>query len=241
MNFYSNHKTLNSKLKLAACSFSGGKDSTLALFEALRDGYDVKYLVNFISRKYKRSSFHGIKAELIQVQAKCVGIPLLQYTVGRTNNSYERTFLKMLKKLKNLGIKYFICGDIYLEEHPNWIKKQCKKVGLKLIEPLWKKDTEEILRKFVKLGFKAIVVSINAKILPKKLVGEELNEKFLSEIKKYKVCKCGENGEYHTFVYDGPIFKQSIKILYAKKFFKKTYWSSWFLDIKKYKVVEKHE
>ncbi len=227
------------KEKLAACSFSGGKDSTLSLWYALQLGYNVKYLVNFISRKVRRSSFHGIPREVISLQARCLGIPLLQYTVGKGQKSYETKFIKMLKKLKSLGIEYFVCGDIYLEEHPNWIRKQCRKVGLKLVEPLWKKPVLEVLKEFISLGFKSKVVSINAKLLPQKFLGKEINENFLKEIKKYKICPCGENGEYHTFVYDGPIFNKKIKILATRKVFKKTFWSAWFLDIKKYTVEEK--
>ncbi len=225
--------------KLAACSFSGGKDSILALYEAIKDGYEVKYLLNFISKKYKRSSFHGIKAELIKKQSECIGIPLIQYMVGISSSSYERVFLKALTKLKRLGVKYLICGDVYLEEHPNWIKKQCQKVGLILVEPLWKKNTQELLKKFIELGFKAKVVSVNAKLLSKKFVGKDIDYRFLSEIGNYNICKLGENGEYHTFVYDGPIFKQRIEILKTRKVFKKTYWSAWFLDIIKYTLLNK--
>jgi len=226
-------------MRLSAVSFSSGKDSTLALYYALREGYNVKFLVNFVSQKYKRSSFHGIKEELIKLQAECIGIKLLQYHVGTKNSSYEKKFVKMLKKLKKLGIEYFICGDIYLEEHPNWIKRQCERVGLQLYEPLWRKDTGKILEKFINLGFRAKVVSVNSKILPKSLVGKEIDESFIREIKKYKACLCGENGEYHTFVYDGPIFRKKIKILRTEKVFKKTFWPAWFLNIKEWTVIEK--
>ncbi len=226
-------------MNLSAVSFSGGKDSTLALYYALGQKYDVRFLVNFVSQKYKRSSFHGISEELIKLQAECLGIKLLQYHVGLQNSSYERKFIMMLKKLKNLGIKYFICGDIYLEEHPNWIKKQCDKIGLKLFEPLWKKPTFDLLNEFINLGFKAKVVSVNAKILPKEFVGRDVDENFVSEIQKYECCICGENGEYHTFVYDGPIFKKRIKILDTEVVFKETFWSAWFLNIKKVDIGEK--
>jgi len=226
-------------MNLSAVSFSGGKDSTLALYYALGQKYDVRFLVNFVSQKYKRSSFHGISEELIKLQAECLGIKLLQYHVGLQNSSYERKFIMMLKKLKNLGIKYFICGDIYLEEHPNWIKKQCDKIGLKLFEPLWKKPTFDLLNEFINLGFKAKVVSVNAKILPKEFVGRDVDKNFVSEIQKYECCICGENGEYHTFVYDGPIFKKRIKILDTEVVFKETFWSAWFLNIKKVDIGEK--
>lgn len=228
------------KKDIAACSFSGGKDSVLALYYAKKLGYDVKYLVNFISRKYKRSSFHGIPADILQIQAECLGIPLLQYTVGKTSNSYEKTFIKMLNRLKKLKVKYFICGDIYLEEHPRWIKKQCDRVGLKLVEPLWKKNVNKVLKEFIELNFKAKIVSVNANILPKKFVGKEIDRKFIENIKKFDICPCGENGEYHTFVYDGPIFNKKIKILNTKVVLKKTFWSAWFLEIKDIVVEEKN-
>jgi len=226
-------------MKPSAVSFSGGKDSSLALYYALKQGYDVKFLVNFVSQKYRRSSFHGIKEELINLQAECLGIKLLSYHVGLKNSSYEKKFNMMLKKLKKLAVEYFVCGDIYLEEHPNWIKNQCDKFGLKLYEPLWKRPTLELIKEFISLGFKAKVVSVNAKVLPKDFVGMDLDENFVSEIQKYKCCICGENGEYHTFVYDGPIFKKRIKILETEVVFRKTFWPAWFLDIKNVKTENK--
>ncbi|MEN3013370.1 MAG: diphthine--ammonia ligase [Endomicrobiia bacterium] len=226
--------------KYAACCFSGGKDSTLALWYAIKSCYDVRYLINFASLKFRRSSFHGVPCELINLQAKLIGIPLLQYFVESDNDSYEKTFNEMLKKLKSLKIKYFICGDIYLEEHPNWIKKQCKKYNLKLVEPLWKKKPEDILEEFIESGFKAKVVSVNAKVLPKNFVGEDLNYEFIKKLQKYRVCLCGENGEYHTFVYDGPIFTHKIEILETEIVYKKTFWSAWFLNIKKYALKSKN-
>lgn len=229
------------KNKIAACSFSGGKDSTLALYYAHKEGFDVRWLVNFISRRYRRSSFHGVPAEFIGIQARCLGKKIIQYSVGKTSVSYEKKFLKMLRKIKKLGAEYFICGDIYLEEHPNWIKRQCDKVGIKLIEPLWKRAPVEVVREFINLGFKARVVSINANLLPKSLVGVLIDKNFLREIKRYNICSAGENGEYHTFVYDGPIFKNRIDILKSEVVFKKTYWSAWFLNIKKVRIEEKYE
>ncbi len=226
-------------MKLSAASFSGGKDSTLALYYALKEGYDVKFLINFVSQKYKRSSFHGIKKDLIKLQADCLGIKLLQYHVGLKNISYEKKFHMMLRKLKKFKVQYFICGDIYLEEHPSWIKKQCDKFGIILYEPLWKKPTVDVLKEFMNLGFKAKVVSVNAKILSKEFVGREVDEKFIYDLQKHSCCICGENGEYHTFVYDGPIFKKRIKILKSSVVYKETFWPAWFLDIKKVKVEEK--
>jgi len=223
-------------MKLSAVSFSGGKDSILALYYAIKQKYNVKFLVNFVSQKYKRSSFHGIKEELINLQAECLGIKLLSYHVGLENSSYEKKFNMMLKKLKKFGAEYFICGDIYLEEHPNWIKKQCDGFGLKLYEPLWKRTTLDIIKEFINLEFKAKVVSVNAKVLPKEFVGKDLDENFVNEIQKYNCCICGENGEYHTFVYDGPIFKKRIKILETEVVFRETFWPAWFLDIKKVAV-----
>ncbi|MCX7956362.1 MAG: diphthine--ammonia ligase [Endomicrobia bacterium] len=221
--------------KVAAVSFSGGKDSTLSLYYTLKSGYDVKYLVNFISKKYKRSSFHGLPYWLIKEQARCIGIKLLQYEVDNDKDDYGKIFISMLKELKRLKVNYFVCGDIYLEEHPNWIKERCKIFDLILVEPLWKKDPYKVIEEFLNFDFKAKIVSVNAKILNKSFVGKEISYSLIDEIASYGCCICGENGEYHTFVYDGPIFNKSIILEKVKIVYRKSFWPAWFLDILKVK------
>jgi len=221
---------LEMKDLICACSWSSGKDSCYALYKAIKDGYQVKYLFNFISFEYSRVSFHGIKDNLVHLQSEALGIPLIQKQTTKEN--YEEVFRKTLKELKDLGISQIIRGDIYLQDLYDWVENICNSEGLKVISPLWRKPTEDILMGFVKEGFKAIVTCVDAKKLDKSWVGRIIDEDFIKELKEIKeVDLCGEKGEYHSFVYAGPIFKKRINIT---KFEKVLINGFWFLDIKEF-------
>lgn len=220
-------------------SWSGGKDSCLACYKAMKNGYKVKYLLNFISKKYKRGCFHGIESKLMNLQAQSIEIPLIQKEVSPDMGKYEEEFKEAVSHLKKGGIRGMVFGDVYLIDHKNWVERVCKDLKLKMIEPLWQKSPEKIIEEFIHLGFKAVVVSAKAKLFDKDFIGREVNEQFLEELKKRKICPCGENGEFHTFVIDGPIFKKRIEITKSRPVFKKGFWPHWFLDIQKWQVKKK--
>lgn len=210
-------------------SWSGGKDSCLAFYQALSQGYQVSHLVNFISEKHQRVRFHGTEAKLIQLQAEAIGIPLLQ--AKTKDDDYEPAFKKAVKSLLPSGITGMIFGDIYTQGHRDWVERVCKELSIKALEPLWGQDPGKILREFVNAGFEAIVISANAGLIDKKWVGQGLGKKFLKYLKDHKIDLCGEQGEYHTLVINGPIFKKKIKITKSKPILRDGYW---FLDTIEY-------
>lgn len=220
-------------------SWSGGKDSCLACYKAIQRGYEVKYLLNFISKETKRCCFHGIESKLMNAQAISIGIPLIQKEVSPDMQKYEEEFKSAVSELKSSGIKGMVFGDIYLDEHKNWIERVCASIEIIPIEPLWNLATENILNEFINLGFKAIVISAKADLLDKKFLGRLVDKEFIKELKQRDICLCGENGEFHTLVIDGPIFSKKIKIIEYQPVLKETFWKYWFLDIQKWEVEDK--
>lgn len=215
-------------------TWSGGKDSCFATYLAMQSGYTIAYLANTISVEYQRVGLHGIQDTLIQEQAAAIGIPLLQKAVVGTQ--YEKDFTQLLAEKKR-AVKGIVFGDIFLDECRNRNVGICKKLRLFALEPLWGKSSLEILRDFVAAGFEAYVVSCQATLLWQEWIGRKIDASFIEDIQKVKgIDPCGENGEFHTFVTNGPFFKKEIILQRTAKVLRNGYW---FLDIQKYKVVEK--
>lgn len=217
----------------AVSSWSGGKDSCLAYYKALQQGYNIKYILNFISREFKRCCFHGIEAKLIKLQSELIGLPLIQKEVTADMQQYEKEFKEAVSALKE--IKSMVFGDIYLLDHLNWVERVCRDLNIKAVEPLWGVAPLKLMEEFVDLGFKAVVVSCQADKFGKDFVGREVSKSLIKELESKNICPCGENGEFHTLVVDGPIFKRSIEIVESEPVLKEGFWKYWFLDIKKYK------
>ena len=218
----------------AISSWSGGKDSCLACYKAMQQGYDIKLLLNFISQESKRGCFHGIESRLLEFQAGLIGIPLVQHEVSPDMQKYEEEFKTAVTQARGKEINTIIFGDIYLLEHQNWIELVCKDLSIKALEPLLENDTEAIIDEFINSGFKAVIVSCKADVMGKEFLGRYIDKELVKELKKKGVCPCGENGEFHTLVIDGPIFKQPIRITEAYPVLKEGFWKHWFLDIRKY-------
>lgn len=202
-------------------SWSGGKDSCFACYKAILNGYKISYLVNFISQEYKRVRFHGTEAKLIQLQAEAIGIPLLQRET--TANGYEQEFKEAVKSLIPKGVEGMVFGDVYLQEHRDWVERVCKELGIEAIEPLWRKDPEKILLEFIDARFEAIIVSAKANLFGEEWIGQKVNREFLKYLKSHKIDICGENGEYHTLVTDGPLFRKKINITKSKSIIRDGY------------------
>jgi len=217
-------------------SWSGGKDGCFAVFKAIRDGFDVSSLLTFMSEEGK-SNFHLLPTEILTAQSEAIGIKLVKRKT--TPNTYEEEFKKVLLQMKSIGVEGLVTGDIYeVSMHEEgWLERICKEVDLEPIKPLWLCDTKKLLREFVNLGFNATVVKVNTKVLGEEWLGRELNNQFYEDITKLKnVDPCGEGGEYHTCITDGPIFKKRIKLVETEKTSKGNFG---FLTIKQFTTTDK--
>ncbi|MBA7532218.1 hypothetical protein ES705_24444 [subsurface metagenome] len=213
-------------------SWSGGKDGCFACYRALAQGYEVSHLVNFISRESRRVSFHGTRARLISRQAQAIGIPLVQRTVPPDMSLYERTFKKSVSALKRNGVEGMVFGDIYLQEHKDWIERVCGELGITPLLPLWGIAPEQVLSDFIEAGFEAVITSAKADIFDETWLGRRIDRSFQFDLKKLGEGKefdiCGEQGEYHTFVVDGPLFWKRVQVTYGVRVERN---GRWFLDI----------
>jgi uncharacterized protein (TIGR00290 family) len=218
-------------------SWSGGKDSCLACYKAIKMGHSVLSLVNFISDDRKRVRFHNIPADLIYKQSESINISLLQQETGQDN--YEILFKEAVRSIIPHGIQGMVFGDIYLQEHKQWVTRVCQEMGIEAIEPLWGMRTEDILSEFINSGFEAIVVSAKADAqfgpygIAREWIGHKVDDEFIRYLKtKPCIDLCGEGGEYHTFVVNGPLFKNPIEIKKEEVIERDTPYGKWyFLDM----------
>ena len=193
-------------------SWSGGKESSLCLYRAQIDGLIPSCLLNMTDEKARSSRTHGLAQKVLLLQAKAIGLPLVQEKT--TWEDYEKNFKGLIRKLKETGIEGGVFGDIDLEGHRTWVKTACKDKGLEAHLPLWGKKQEEILTEFVGLGFKAVVVTTKRGILGPDWIGREIDRRFITDIVNLSsVTPCGELGEYHTLVTDGPTFRKKMRLL----------------------------
>jgi len=221
-----------------AISWAGGKDSSLACYKVMLAGYEVSYLLNFITQDARASMTHGLSSELLRAQARAIEIPIIQRRT--TWAGYEKELKSAIKELKQEGVQAIVFGEIELQAHRNWIERVCKEEGVKPLLPLWGSKPEKIFDDLIQEKFEAIVVSTEDKVLGKRWLGRKVNKEFVKDLYHLKdefgIHPCGENGEYHTFVIDGPIFKEQIDILNADKLLKE---KQWFLKITKYRLRKK--
>lgn len=195
-------------------SWSGGKDSALALYHCLKgDMLNICGLVTTVNEANNRISMHGVAVELLRQQAESIGIPLFVIPLPEncTLSHYEVTISDFLKKSISDGVEGIVFGDIFLEDIRKYREAQLEKDGLKAIFPLWGLSTELVASEFLSLGFKSIVTCIDGGILNENLVGHYYSSQFLGVLPP-GVDPCGENGEFHTFVTDGPIFSNPISV-----------------------------
>ena len=193
-------------------AWSGGKDSAMALHQLKNNNsYKVSALLTTITKDYDRISMHGVRRKLLEEQAEAIGIPLVKVYISRnaSNDEYEKKMEKKLTKYKKMGVSSVVFGDIFLEDIRKYREKNLSKIDMKGIFPLWEKDTTELAHTFIEQGFKAVITCIDSKVLDKRFVGRLFDKEFLREIPS-NVDPCGENGEFHSFVFDGPIFKKEI-------------------------------
>lgn len=208
------------KTKVLFC-WSGGKDSALALYKVLQqDNYEVVALLTTLNAQFKRISMHGVREELLEQQAAAIGLPLIKMFVSEgTNSEYEKVMEAVLLQYKEQGVSKVIFGDIFLEDLRIYREKNLSKVGLTAEFPLWKKNTKELINEFLELNFKTITCCINNSYLNKDKVGVELTKEFIKTLPA-NVDPCGENGEFHTFCFEGPVFKSPVRFSIGEKIYK---------------------
>ncbi|MEX0999251.1 MAG: diphthine--ammonia ligase [Thermodesulfobacteriota bacterium] len=193
-------------------SWSGGKDSSLALHEIQKNQKcKITALITTVTADYDRVSMHGLRTNLLEEQARNLDIPLQKVLISKnaSNDEYESKFNEVLLKYKETGISQVVFGDLFLEDIKKYREDLLQKVEMECVFPIWKRDTTKLAYEFIDLGFKAITVCVDSEVLGEEFAGREFNKHFLNELPE-GIDPCGENGEFHTFTFDGPIFKKPI-------------------------------
>ncbi|MBE6071184.1 MAG: diphthine--ammonia ligase [Clostridium butyricum] len=203
------------KKKKVIVSFSGGKDSTLSLYRMIKQGYDIiGLLVTF--DKNNNSCFHQIPKKIFEEISNALDIPLFEAICYETK-SYEKEFENILKVAKDKGAEVCVFGDIDIEHHKKWGLDRCENTGIDGYFPLWHEDREKLTYEVIDCGFKAVIKKVNLNCLNESFLGKKLTNDLVNEIKNLGCDPCGENGEYHTIVIDGPIFKNEITLNIVNK------------------------
>lgn len=194
-----------------ALSWSGGKDSAHALRRALDRGLRVTHLFNIFEASSGRVRFHGVPRELIAVQAEAVGLDLVQ--VPASPGDFEEAFRRVLDRLADLGMAGVVFGNVHLEDIREWYESRTTARGFEHVEPLWDEDPAALARAVPALGYRALVVSVNLELGDPAWLGREFDEALVAEIAAREgIDPCGERGEYHTFVWDGPGFRHPVHL-----------------------------
>ena len=204
-------------------NWSGGKDSALCLYKLIQTNqYDITSLLTSVNAEHQRVSMHGVRVALLEAQAASIGIPLYKAMIPETPTMevYESVMKDALSDLKKQGITTSVFGDIFLDDLRSYREAKLAEGNLKGLFPLWNSPTQELIREFLSLGFKTITTCVNEKYLDQTFVGRVIDENFLNDLPP-DVDPCGENGEFHTFVFDGPLFKQPIPFTVGETVYRK--------------------
>jgi uncharacterized protein (TIGR00290 family) len=205
-------------------NWSSGKDSALALYKIVKeDHFEVSALLTSINKEFQRISMHGVHVSLLEQQAENLGFPLIKIELPKepTMEEYSEIMDKTMSDIKSRGIMHSAFGDIFLEDLRKYREEQIDSIGMKAVFPLWKQNTTNLINEFLELGFKTIVTCVNETYLDKSFAGRIIDQKFISDLPE-NVDPCGENGEFHTFTFDGPIFKKPV-MFELGEVIKKTY------------------
>ena len=208
-------------------SWSGGKDCALALHEILASReYQVVGLLTTVTGDYDRIDMHDIRCSLLEKQAESLGLPWEKVSISSHTSpaDYEPGLVHALTRYREAGVTSVVFGDIFREDLRKYRALNLARLGIKGIFPLWKRDAFQIMESFITLGFKAVISSVNTHALDSRFVGQVIDWKFIFDFPK-TADVCGEHGEYHTFVYDGPIFKQAISYKVGETFVREKYFN----------------
>lgn len=196
----------------AIFNWSSGKDSALALYKILgEDQFEITSLLTSINKEFQRISMHGVPVSLLEKQAESLGFPLIKMELPKepTMEEYREIMAKTMNEIKSGDVTHSIFGDIFLEDLKKYREEQLLAIEMKAVFPLWKRNTTELIHEFLDLGFKTIVTCVNETYLDKTFAGRIIDKDFIKDLPE-NVDPCGENGEFHTFTFDGPIFKSRV-------------------------------
>src|SRR5712671_51054 len=193
--------------------WSGGKDSAMALHALRQDNVPIAALLTTVTETYDRISMHGVRRELLVQQAQSIGLPLHEVRIPPqcVNSIYEARMEETMRVHYDAGVRSVAFGDIFLEDLRAYREKNLARIGMTALFPIWKRNTRELIRYFHEQHFRAIAACVDSKVLDPSFAGRELNESFFRDLPPH-ADPCGENGEFHTFVFDGPILQSPIPV-----------------------------
>ena len=210
-----------------ACSWSGGKDSCYALMQAIKQGNQLKALVNMMNENGRISRSHGLPLSILQQQASAINVPII--ATPTSWNDYKLHFINTLHQIKQQHhIEAMVFGDIDLQPHRDWEEMVCAEAGLTAMLPLWQQDRRELVNQMIQSGIEAVIVSCNPQ-MGESFLGRSINHELVDELEKAGIDACGENGEYHTVVVNCPLFSKPVQLPSYTKVLHENYW---FLDWK---------
>ncbi|HII06194.1 MAG TPA: diphthine--ammonia ligase [Methanotrichaceae archaeon] len=223
---------------VAVVSWTGGKDSCFAAYKAISEGRDVRYLLSFWNMN--RQGAHEVNPDLLRAQAEAIGLPLIRTGFA----SYEEEFKKVVQDLnekeseKEKGAKIDSAIFGHIETHNSLVERICNDLVIELVMPIWNQDSEHIINEVIDAGFEVILVSVKADLLGEEWLGREIDEEFIKDLRALNssIDPCGENGEFHTFVLDGPMFKKRLEIVKSEATKRE---ELWFLDVKEFAVEDR--
>ena len=204
-------------------NWSGGKDSALCLHKTIGAGrYNITHLLTSVNSVHNRISMHGVRRSLLEAQARAIGIPLKTIELGEQPGmkEYEQNMFLIIEELKKTGCTHALFGDIFLEDLRLYREQKLKEANIECEFPLWKKNTTELVKEFIALGFKAIIICVNENFLDKSFCGRLIDESLIHDLPE-GVDVCGENGEFHSFVFQAPIYKEPVSFTTGELVYRK--------------------
>ncbi|HEV8370817.1 MAG TPA: diphthine--ammonia ligase [Pyrinomonadaceae bacterium] len=213
-------------MKPVLMSWSGGKDSCLALYEIQKSSdYRVAALLTTITREYDCISMHGVRRALLERQAISLGLPLhpILISKGASNEEYELEMAQAFSEYREQVIDSVVFGDLFIEDIKAYREQFLARHGMKGLYPVWQRNTTSFIKKFIELGFKAVLSCVDSKTLDRSFAGKTIDEEFISSLPA-NVDPCGENGEFHTFVYDGPNFSEPVEFSIGEAIMRNGFW-----------------
>lgn len=194
-------------------SWSGGKDSAMAYYRAVQSGMTPKRLLTMFQEDEEVSKSHALPLNVVQAQAERMGVPLMIRGAGW--DDYEAKFINAMDECRADGITHGVFGDIDLQGHLEWVQKTCAKSDIVPIHPLWQEPRRSILEELLAAGFEAVIVVVNTNMMPAKYIGRTFTRQLMDELEALGIDSCGENGEFHTVVIDGPIFSSRVPVMFG--------------------------